>query len=138
MIVDASVAIKWAIGEADHEAALPLLEQELVVPDIFFAEVANVLWKKAQRGEIAPEEAREAAALIAEVGYEVIGMRSLLADALDLALEIGHPTYDLFYVALARARRLPFVTADRRLVQRIAALTPRPGWAELVRPLLPR
>jgi predicted nucleic acid-binding protein len=37
-----------------------------------------------------------------------------------LAIEIDHPTYDLFYLALAIENRCQFVTADDRLLRRLA------------------
>ncbi len=56
----------------------------------------------------------------------------LAAEALALALDLDHPVYDCVYLALAIARDLPLVTADRRL---IAAAQGRPEIAGHVRAL---
>jgi predicted nucleic acid-binding protein len=52
LVVDASVAAKWLVPEALSDAAVGLLnpDNELVVPDLFWAEVGNTLWKKAAPG----------------------------------------------------------------------------------------
>ena len=34
--------------------------------------------------------------------------------AVNLAIDLGHPTYDCFYLALAVQEHCPVVTADRR------------------------
>ena len=49
---------------------------------------------------------------------------------------IGHPAYDMFYVALAIQREIPFITANTRLVAKIRALSPSPSWAYLITPLI--
>ena len=56
----------------------------------------------------------------------------MLADrALAIALDLRHPVYDCFYLALAEARGSRLVTADDRLL-RVCARTP---FAKLVRSL---
>jgi predicted nucleic acid-binding protein len=51
VVVDASVAIKWYLPEIHSEDALRLIdeERELLVPDLVWSEVGNILWKKWQR-----------------------------------------------------------------------------------------
>lgn len=48
IVVDASVAIKWFIPEIHATAAGRLLEKnlKLLAPDLIFAEIGNILWKK--------------------------------------------------------------------------------------------
>jgi predicted nucleic acid-binding protein len=41
-------------------------------------------------------------------------MRDLAASAARLAIDLGHPAYDCFYLALAIQEQYPVVTADRR------------------------
>jgi len=51
-VVDASAAAKWLAPEAESAQADALLVHDLFVPDLVFAEVANILCKKQSRGEI--------------------------------------------------------------------------------------
>ena len=59
-VVDASVAAKWLSPEPESAAADSLLDDELWAPDLLFAEVANILWKKQSRGEMSATTAAAA------------------------------------------------------------------------------
>ena len=60
VVVDASVVIKWFVPEAGSDAASRLLasEDRLEAPDLLFAEIANAIWKKVQRGQLTRAESR--------------------------------------------------------------------------------
>jgi predicted nucleic acid-binding protein len=47
----------------------------------------------------------------------------LAARAAAIALELEHPVYDCFYLALREAQRAPLVNADRRLIARTEGTT---------------
>ena len=64
-VVDASVAVKWVIGEAGGDAAARLAGKHLSAPDILLAECGSVLCVQARRGEIAEDEAVSALATCA-------------------------------------------------------------------------
>lgn len=121
LVIDASVAIKWVAPEALSEHAVALLEgPRLAAPDLLVAECANILWKKVARSEMEGDAAIVAAQAIERVEIELVPMRLLLAESLKLALELDHPAYDCLYLALALARDCRFVTADGRLVNKLA------------------
>jgi predicted nucleic acid-binding protein len=114
-VIDASVAAKWVTPERDSPLAEALLDDELIVPDLLFAEVANILWKKQMRAEMDGATALVGARWLMQVPFQVHDSASLLADALTLALRLHHPAYDCFYLALAERVAAPLVTADKRL-----------------------
>ncbi|WGV26287.1 type II toxin-antitoxin system VapC family toxin [Halotia branconii] len=60
-ILDASIAIKWFVPEVHSDAARRLLASNhtFFVPDFFFAEIANVLWKRVRRGEDKADNAKQ-------------------------------------------------------------------------------
>ena len=121
-VIDASVAIKWLVEERGSAAALSLLDgPELIAPDLLMPECANILWKKVVRAEFSAEEAQLAADLLQRAAIELISVRALMADALQLAVELNHPAYDCTYLALAIAQGCPFVTADERLARVVQA-----------------
>jgi predicted nucleic acid-binding protein len=124
LVVDASVAVKWVVQEEGTEAALRLRSLNLVAPELILAECANILWKKAERAELTREEALLAARLIERSGIEFVSLFGLSERAVALAIELGHPTYDCAYLALAVARRRGLVTADRRLLARVVERGP--------------
>ena len=124
--VDASVAVKWFFAEDHREEARHLLAPriERYAPDLLPVECANVIWKKARRREIA-----SATPFLDGIGKlsEVVRIQpseTLLRDATETALRIGHPVYDSLYIACARLTGSVLVTADRRLAKVVSAHVP--------------
>ena len=113
-VVDASVAVKWAIGEAGEEAAARLASRSLSAPDILLAECASALWTKVRRREIDEEEATTALAALGEAPVVMTAVPVLVTDAFRLSFLLAHPIYDCLYLALSLQMRTPLVTADRR------------------------
>ena len=120
LVLDASVGVKWfsAKGEASLPQALALrdahIAQEavIVVPDLFFYEVANAIIHK---DFIPLEAAQSAIASMFGLGMNAVAMNSDLLDisaALSRNLEIT--IYDSCYIALAQKYDCPLVTANPR------------------------
>ena len=126
LVVDASVVIKWFYEEDDSAEALQIRERyQFVAPDLLVAECANIVWKKVQRGELSSEEALLSVKLLANTDVELCPMMPLIEQASALSLELRHPAYDCFYLALAVSRETAFVTADARLANVVAQRGPR-------------
>jgi predicted nucleic acid-binding protein len=118
LVVDASVAAKWILPEADSAVAAAVREQEpeLIAPSLIAAEIANAIWKAARRGHIQRAEAI-AGIQTALIWFEsLIPIEDLRVRALELALELAHPIYDCFYLALAERENAPLVAADEPLI----------------------
>ncbi|MEO8124718.1 MAG: type II toxin-antitoxin system VapC family toxin [Burkholderiales bacterium] len=120
-VVDASVAAKWLAPEPDSASAEALLDDELFVPDLLYAEVGNILWKKQMRGEMDASTAQVGARWLLQLPMHVHDSAGLLVDALALSIRLKHPAYDCLYLALARRTGLPLITADRRFHARCHA-----------------
>jgi len=118
-VIDASVAVKWVAPEADSDRAAMLLECRLVVPDLLFAECANVIWKKLRLGNLTEEEARIAAQTLEDADFSVVPTKPYLSRAVAIATVLEHPAYDAMYLAVAEALDLCLVTADDRLIRQI-------------------
>lgn len=133
-VADASVGVKWAIEEVHVKDARKLLSGDyaLLVPDLFFPEVGNILWKRARRGEMSVEEAVLAADAVGSVLLEAHPSRPLLPLALEIALQLDRTVYDSLYVALAVREEAPLVTADLRLYNALRGgpLSPHVVWVE--------
>ena len=116
-VIDASVAVKWFLPEVHDADALRLLHgaHELLVPDIFFAEFGNVLWKRLRRHEVTPSVAAGAVEELGRLFFQVHPSQALVPLALDLATRFDRSVYDSMYLAVAVLRHRPIVTADRRL-----------------------
>ncbi len=121
LVIDASIAVKWVVEEEGTIEALALRgAAKLIAPDLLIAECANILWKKVRRGELLPEEAHFCARLLQASDIELIPMRSLLENATRLASDLDHPAYDCLYLELAIQRACRLVTADERLIRKLA------------------
>jgi predicted nucleic acid-binding protein len=136
VVVDASVAVKWFVPEELAANAHRLLapEYELLAPDLLWAELGNVLWKKCRRQEFDPRTARRLLRDFSRVPIEYHASEPWTESALDLAIRHGVTVYDGLYLALAAGNGCRVVTADRRLREacREAAVRDLVGWIEEV------
>ncbi len=130
LVIDASVACKWFIGEPRADRAEELLagDETLIAPDLIIPEVCHVARLKLRRSEITADQASAMVDGLPELLDETVPAVQLAARALAIASALAHPAYDCFYLALAELRDTRLVTADRRLTGRLAT-TP---WAYLI------
>ncbi|BAY16359.1 PilT domain-containing protein [Anabaenopsis circularis NIES-21] len=115
-VLDASIAIKWFAPEIYSDVARRLLASNhtFLVPDFFFAEVTNVLWKRVRRGEDTAENAKQTLADLNAVPVEIYLSQPLMPLALDIALQSDRAVYDSLYLALAISQKCEMVTADEK------------------------
>jgi len=99
-------------------------EIRLIVPDIFWPEFGNVLWKAVRRGRQSRTSAEVAIASMQERGIATVPSLGLLPEALAIASNFGRTIYDGLYVALAITIKGEFITADQRLASALAAYLP--------------
>ncbi|MCG2767899.1 MAG: type II toxin-antitoxin system VapC family toxin [Anaerolineae bacterium] len=90
------------------------------VPDLFFIECTNVLWKYVRHFGYPLESARQDAADLTDLRLLSIPTRELADEALKVAVAHDITAYDAAYVALSGRLSLPLVTADEALVRRLA------------------
>jgi predicted nucleic acid-binding protein len=123
VVVDASVAMKLFFEEDLSSAADQLFARaagpdrpRLFAPELFYAQCANVFWKRVRRGDAAAGDVRTRLMDLLALPIESISTASLASRALDIALEFNVSAYDGCYVAAASGLEIPLVTADERLV----------------------
>jgi predicted nucleic acid-binding protein len=123
LVIDASVLVKLFIPEILSEKAQELSNRvtegdlRLLAPDLIFAEVGNIIWKKHRRKELIRSEAEEIVDAIVSVPLEIETSKVLLPFAVDLGLAYGITVYDALYVSLAKIHQTILVTADKKLVE---------------------
>ena len=133
IVVDASVALRWCFQLNGSDRAEKLLRSadRLIAPDLVIAEITNAAWKFVIFDGIAAESSIHAVREVVKAFEELVPMSLLKDRALAIAIELRHPAYDCFYLALAERNTAPFVTADDRLIRRCADTS----FESLVRPL---
>lgn len=119
-IIDSCVAVKWLVEEEHSGLAVAVLGEagRRLVPELLFAEVGNVLWKRHRAGELDTTAVAGAIRALPQLIHEVVPILGVIERATQLACRIGHPVYDCVYLALAEAHGAELITADRKLVAR--------------------
>lgn len=123
VIVDANIALKWVLTEADSQIATALLaewkkkEITLLVPTLLTYEVTNILYRAVRAGRISSETAKDGINLILRVvSFDFSRNSALNLRAMAFAKHFSLPaTYDSHYLALAEREDCPLWTADMRL-----------------------
>lgn len=120
-VIDASVAIKWFVPEADSEVSKRYLDagETLLAPELLPIEFASVTLKKARLKEITADEAAAMLAKLLRVRITLAGHSPLVEPAVRWALAYGQSAYDCLYLALAVTNRCRMVTADKRFCNAI-------------------
>jgi len=120
LVLDASVGVKWfsARDEASLAQALAIRDAHIhgaaliVVPDLFFYEVANAI---VQKEFIPPEAVQSAVVNMFALGMTAVSIDPQLLDAsVTLSRQLNITVYDSIYIAVALRRDCPLVTANPR------------------------
>lgn len=126
IVLDASVIIKWFTREEDRENALNYREEfvkgnlDIVVPDLILYEISNAL--KHNRA-FDRNDVSNAINSLFEMDIEImVPTRDILNEALRFAFEYGITVYDGSYVAFAKELGCDFITADRKMVDKLSEL----------------
>ena len=133
LVLDASVAVKWVLPSAKETLtteSLQLLKLYIdgavnfIVPDIFWAEVGNVLWKGVRQRRWPQALAERAVRDVRDRGFFTVSSLGLLPEAIKIAFAHDRSVYDCLYVALAIQYKIEMITADERLANALAARLP--------------
>ena len=123
-VVDASVAIKLFIEQEGSKQAEVLFarlitepDTELYVPELFYAECANVLWQYVRRADYPAAEAKASLLRLKALMLQKKPIPELVNEALDIAIAHTISAYDACYVELSRRLKVPLVTADNKLIR---------------------
>ena len=123
-VLDASVAIAWAIRDEAHPLAdrafLAVQTGSAVVPAIWWYEIRNVLMLNGRRGRIEPSDSSQFLADLEQFEIEVDFPQD--SDVcIELARKHALSFYDAAYLALALRERAPLATLNKQLAAAAAA-----------------
>ena len=133
VVLDAGVAAKWWLPGTEEdlrEESLQLLKRyaekeiQFIVPDLFWWELGNILWKAVQQRRCSRSLAEKALSETRDRKFPTVPSCDLLADAFVIAIQFDRTFYDSLYVALAVGFKAELVTADERLANALAAYFP--------------
>ena len=132
-VLDVSTAAKWVLpsdGEPLVKEANELLvrfrkgEADFLVPDLFWAELGNVLWKTVRAGRQTKKHAEDSLRELRSLDLKTTATRELSDDAFSIACATERSFYDSIYVALAVQSGVSLITADERLVSALGTRWP--------------
>ncbi len=121
VIVDASVGVKWLFQEHDSSQAISVLhrfqrgEIKIIVPEIFYLEVANTCWTKAKKKLATVKQVIDSLDRINDLSLIKYSDQELADVALENSLRFNTSVYDSLYLALAEIYLAPLITADEAL-----------------------
>ena len=127
IVLDASVVLKWIVDDEDGGVSAArwkdahVAGQEIVaVPDLLFYEIGNVLATKTRLSEAA---IAEAFLLLWDFSLERfdLGLEEFQG-SLALSRKYKITLYDAAYVELSRRLKCTFVTADKKLYEKIKSI----------------
>src|SRR5689334_667876 len=125
VVVDASVVLRWFVQQEGHEQAVGWLRSFvsepdlLVAPDLLRFEVHGALARLTPKRD--PGWARRNFERFDRFGVRTLSTDAKLFDrALALSAELRIAGYDAIYVAHAEALGVPWLTADGRVLRRMA------------------
>ena len=124
VVVDANLALKWVLLEADSHISMMLLDKwtnegkSIIAPALFAYEVTNILYRQALSNKLTYDEASRGLTKLFSIGVQL--RFSLYEEISAKAMGFAHlfnlsATYDSHYLALADHENCEFWTADTRL-----------------------
>ncbi len=126
-VVDASVVVKWysKSKEDDLRKADLLLDGHiqrdhlLLAPSLVFYELANALRFNPNFHE---KDVLEALCTFNDLGIQIIEFEKIYSQTISLAFNENLTLYDAAYAAISKLYKIPFVTADSGLHQKLENL----------------
>jgi len=126
IVVDASLAAKWILVEADSDRAAALLEEHrrrMLAPDLIAVEVAGSFVRRANSDKSLGQTMRRAMEQWSGLLYsDMLQLRRSSVEqvgrAATLAIDIGHPLKDCLYLVLAIDANCPLVTCDSKFAEK--------------------
>lgn len=124
-VVDASVGIKQFIpnpllGKTKQLFAnLSYSTIEIYVPDLFYVESANTLWKYIRAEQLTPTQVQEYLSVLKMYPLQVVSTVELIEIAVNIAVSHNISAYDATYVTLSENVKAPLLTLDKKLLNNL-------------------
>lgn len=120
LVLDASVAVAWLLGEQDSSTAEPVLlrleSDEALVPQLWHLEVRNSLLVASRRGRLSPDTPAERLDALRNLPIHTDSGPDLSL-AFVLAQKHNLSFYDAVYLELAKRHSAPIATLDKALAR---------------------
>jgi predicted nucleic acid-binding protein len=125
-VIDTNICIKQFIADPltpKVNQLFDLLDDPVVeffVPDLFYIECANVLWKYVRANLYTAQQVQADLSDLQALRFQVTSTKTLMSEAVKIGVDYGITAYDGCYVALSEQVRAPLLTLDERLVNSLS------------------
>ena len=131
VVIDSSVALKWWLDDEEFvDEARFLLndvvagEIELVVPELWFYEIANGINTAAKRERISNDMAEDFIEELQSVTATLVPVSSYLTKTYKESTKYSHAIYDIVYMVIAESKQIQFITADKKFCDKVKGEKP--------------
>jgi len=117
--LDASAAVEVVMNRPHRQAIVSVIIKAdwIIAPTLYMYEITNVMWKYNKLCNIPVNDLTRKAGYLLELVNEYIEARDIYEEALSLACDINHPTYDAMYLVAGRKNNASLLTLDSRLIE---------------------
>jgi predicted nucleic acid-binding protein len=125
-VIDTNVILKHFIPDPLSTKVDLLLahlanpQTSIYIPDLFYIENANVLWKYFRAGQLNAEQIQTHLKTLKALPFKVTSTADLLEKAVNISIDAGISAYDACYVALANQVNAPLLTLDQKLIKALS------------------
>lgn len=126
LVLDTSIIYKWFIDEEYSKPALEIRElvasskYSIVIPDLLIYELSNAL---RYNTDYSNEEIKEAIRSLYDMEIDIVApVIEILESSIDIARASDITIYDAYYISLAEEIGYHFITADRKLFDKVSSL----------------
>lgn len=119
VVLDVSAAIEIIFQREKDNTFKSIYTQGtwIIAPDLFIAEITNVLWKYHKAGLISHIDCIQYVQDGIDMIDDFIGTRELWKEALAEGMKNNHSIYDMYYAVLARRNDATLITNDGALAK---------------------
>jgi predicted nucleic acid-binding protein len=124
-LLEQFVPTEALVGEARELLLQSVMGKiQVIVPDLFWVELGNVLWKAVRTGRVTRTVAESGLGEVKQQGLMTTSSYRLIEAAMEIALRFNRTVYDSVYVALAQRQTIQLITADEKLANALAGKFP--------------
>lgn len=126
IVIDASVVAKWYLDAEELADCAQQIKTDyfskqvaLFAPFLINYELSNVILSAVRGGRLSARLADTALESFYSLDINLFSSPPLLLDSFKLAKEFNISSYDASYVALCQSAKIPFYTADAKLIGKL-------------------
>lgn len=124
IVLDASAAVEIALNRAHSTQLREILRKAdlVLAPDTFPSEITNVFWKYASFSAMPIDQCEKGIDYCIDLIDEYRETKTMCREVFAESLNNHHPSYDLFYLVLARRFNASILTIDKKMKERAQAM----------------